>query len=73
MNEYLREAGKPEIIIIGRGTYGLLPLTPEAKRILDNLSNSGVRIIIDKTNDALIKLIEEYKDKKILAVIHVTC
>jgi len=73
LDEYLKECGKPEIIVIGTGVYGALPLTPEAKELLNKLTNMGIKVVIEKTNDTLIKIIENLKDRKILVVIHTTC
>ncbi len=71
---YLKEAGTPELIIIGSGQYGVLPLTREAEEYLRKLESKGVRVIIDKTPNIL-QLVNELLDqgKKMLAIIHVTC
>jgi hypothetical protein len=57
---------KPEIVYIGTGQYGDLPLTPEAKTVL-----SQFETVIHPTPDILDTL--EKEKRPVVAIIHVTC
>ena len=57
---------KPEIIYIGTGQYGDLPITPEAKMIL-----SRFETVIRSTSEILEMLKKERRPY--VAIIHVTC
>ncbi len=57
---------KPEIVYIGTGQYGDLPLTPEAKTIL-----SQFETVILPTPEILDML--EHEKRTFVAIIHVTC
>ncbi len=71
---YLEKTGSIEYLVIGNGQYGALPLTPEAKKLLEDLKEKEVEIVIDKTPKVLGKVNKLLADKrKILAIIHVTC
>jgi hypothetical protein len=56
----------PEVVFVGRGQYGDLPLTPDAKELL-----SAYHPIIRSTPD-LIRSIETEK-RRFVAILHVTC
>ena len=61
----------PEVVVIATGQYGDLPLMDDALRLL---KNSGVELIIGKTPEMLSKLNELFSsNRKVVAVIHVTC
>jgi len=66
----IAELGDPEILIIGTGQYGAMPVEKEVE---DYLSSKGIKLIIEKTP----KAIEIYKsylgEKKVIAVFHLTC
>ncbi len=57
---------KPEIVYIGTGQYGDLPITPEAKMVL-----SQVETVILPTPEILDILKKERRS--FVAIIHVTC
>ena len=57
---------KPKVVIVGKGQYGDLPITPQALKILDNYD-----LLVDSTPHAL--EIMEKERKKFVAIIHVTC
>jgi Uncharacterized conserved protein len=61
----LKDEG-PEIIYIGTGQYGDLPLTPEAEELLESFHS-----VLRPTPDILPEI--EGERKKFLAIIHVTC
>ena len=60
------EREKPEIVYIGTGQYGDLPLTPEAKIVL-----SRFETVIRPTPEILDTL--EKEKRSFVAIIHVTC
>jgi hypothetical protein len=60
------EKEKPEIVYIGTGQYGDLPVTPEAKIVL-----SRFETVIRPTPDMLDTL--EKENRPFVAIIHVTC
>jgi len=57
---------KPEVVYIGTGQYGDLPLTPEAKSVL-----SRFETVIRPTPEILDTL--EKEKRSFVAIIHVTC
>ena len=61
---------KPEVIVIGTGIYGALPLLD----IRDYITSSGVKCIVERTPEA-IKIYERLCDegRKVAAIFHVTC
>ncbi len=72
LKTYLEECGEPEVIFVGTGVYGALPLTEDAEELLRELSRTGVEIVKSVTNDELLAMVER-EQRKYLAVIHVTC
>ena len=65
------EKVEPEIIIIGKGAYGLLKIAESVEKLL---SDRGIQLVARKTKEAceihnsLVK-----KGKKIVAALHITC
>jgi len=57
---------KPEVVFIGTGQYGDLPLTPEAKSLLSCYSP-----VVLPTPSAIEKIIKE--KRRFIAILHVTC
>lgn len=57
---------KPEIIYIGTGQYGDLPLTREAEKYLESFHS-----VLLPTPDILPEI--EHERKKYFAILHVTC
>ncbi len=60
------EKEKPDIVYIGTGQYGDLPITPEAMTVLNRFET-----VILPTPDVLDILKKE--DRSFVAIIHVTC
>jgi len=60
----------PEVVVIGSGQYGALPILEETVKLLEE---KNVKYIIEKTP----KAIEEYnklsKEKRVVGIFHVTC
>ena len=61
---------KPEVFIIGSGQYGALPVLEETKNII---KNSGVELVLEKTPKALKTFMNLRKNRKVVAIFHVTC
>jgi hypothetical protein len=57
---------KPEVVYIGTGQHGALPLTPEAQSLL-----AGYEAWIRPTPEILLDLANE--TRKFTAILHVTC
>ena len=60
------EDEEPEVVIIGIGQYGDLPITPKAQKILDDYDT-----IVQPTPEALESMANE--KRPYVAIIHVTC
>ena len=58
-----------ESLIVGTGAYGQLPIMDE---FFEEAEERGIEIISVPTEEAC-KIISEKKDKKIRAILHVTC
>jgi len=61
---------KPEIIIVGTGYYGLMKVNLE---LIEYLESININMIINKTKDACLEYNNIYKDKKVIAALHLTC
>jgi hypothetical protein len=59
-------AEKPEMIIIGTGQEGAMPLTPKAEKMLDEY-----QFFVGNTRRALVELASS--NRKTVALLHVTC
>ena len=63
--------GKPEILVVGTGYYGLVKIPVET---IEYLKSKGVELIAQKTRDACTtynRLVES--GKKVIAALHLTC
>ncbi len=70
--EYLVDkCGKPEVIIIGTGQYGALPIMNDA---MEYISSLNIKLYVDKT-PKILNIVNGMlnENKKIIAVIHLTC
>jgi len=61
---------KPEVLIIGTGASGLMKVDDKLKEKLKSL---GIETIIKKTAEAVEEYNRIYKDKKVVAALHLTC
>ena len=62
---------RPEVLFIGKGQTGILPIQSEAQTLLDD---SQVQIISNNTPELIQKFnIMQSEKKKIVAVFHTTC
>ena len=63
--DFLKEE-KPEVVIVGTGQDGALPVTPKAKMILDKFQT-----VLLRTPEAIAHMTSE--KRPYVAIIHVTC
>ncbi|MCL5772312.1 MAG: MTH938/NDUFAF3 family protein [Actinobacteria bacterium] len=61
---------KPEVLIIGTGASGLMKVDDNLKEKLKAL---GIEVVIKKTADAVNEYSIIYKDRKVVAALHLTC
>jgi len=61
---------KPKVLIIGTGASGLMKVDDKLKEKLKIL---GIEFIIKKTAEAVEEYNRIYKDKKVVAALHLTC
>ena len=62
---------EPEVLVVGKGAYGLMKITEEAEKAL---SEKGIQVVAMKTKEAIgeyNELIE--KGKKAVVALHITC
>jgi hypothetical protein len=57
---------RPEVVIVGMGQDGALPVTPKAKKMLDKYD-----VVYQRTQEALVSMARE--KRPFVAIIHVTC
>jgi len=65
------DENKPEILVIGTGSYGRMTVPDD---VIKELNSRGIVVIIKKTSEA----VEEYnkllkEQKKVAAALHLTC
>ena len=60
----------PEIVVIGTGTAGLMKVDPD---VHIKARMEGINVIADKSLKAMSEFNKLAKNKKVAAVIHVTC
>ena len=60
----------PEVLIIGQGKSGLM-MVPE--RIKSVIRNMGIDVYISGTDKAVQTYNEMYKNRKVVAALHLTC
>jgi hypothetical protein len=64
-------SNSPEILFIGKGQTGVLPIQPEGEKLL---KNTPIPIFIDSTPELILKFnMMVTQGKKIGAIFHVTC
>ena len=61
---------KPSAIIIGTGAYGVVNVK---KEIIEHIKSKGIKLIIEKTEQACKLYNELSKKEKVAAVLHSTC
>ena len=57
---------KPDVVYVGTGQYGSLPITPGAEKIM-----SAYKTVLLPTSEILPLL--EHEDRSFVALLHVTC
>ncbi|UXD21643.1 hypothetical protein IPA_06175 [Ignicoccus pacificus DSM 13166] len=69
IEKYLKEG--VEVVVIGTGIYGALPIMEGAKKLLEEKGISYVTLPSPKAIERFNELVEE--GKKVLGIIHITC
>jgi hypothetical protein len=64
------EREKPEVVVIGKGKYGLMKIPEETERFLQDL---GIEIKSSNTDEAVKMYNELCKKKKVVGCFHLTC
>jgi hypothetical protein len=62
--------GQPEIIIVGTGTDGAAHIAPEAKSWAQG---KNLSLLVKPSYDAVARVNELVEQKKVAALIHITC
>jgi hypothetical protein len=62
--------GQPEIIIVGTGTNGAANISPDVESWA---KGKNISLLVQPSYDAVAKLNELVKQKKVAALIHITC
>jgi len=64
------EREKPEVVVVGKGKYGLMKILKETH---DFLKSNGIELISGNTDEA-VKIYNRLSEtKKVLAFLHLTC
>lgn len=66
--EILKE--KPEVLIIGKGYYGLMEVTLETEK---RIRSEGIELIAEKTSKACEIFNAISKSRRVVAALHLTC
>ena len=61
---------KPDVIIIGTGSFGLMKVSTD---LINYLESIGIKTIVTKTKDACDEYNKLYKKKNTIAAFHLTC
>ncbi len=61
---------KPEVVIFGTGAMGVMNVPPE---VVSRLQEQGIEVIVERTGKACEVYNEISKEKKVVAVLHLTC
>ena len=61
---------KPEVLIIGKGYYGLMEVTPETEK---RIRSEGIELIAEKTSKACEIFNAVSKSRRVVAALHLTC
>lgn len=65
--EVLKE--RPDVLIVGRGYSGVMEV-PQG--LIDELKRLGIEVIVEKTTGA-VKIFNDYKGRRVVAALHLTC
>jgi len=61
---------RPKVIVIGTGAVGVMNVPPE---VVDRLRHRGVEVTVERTGKACEIFNKISKEKKVVAVLHLTC
>lgn len=63
-------ASKPEVLIVGMGTPGLVKVLPEVQQVLEA---QGIKLITEATDTACHTYNQLCHSQKVVAALHLTC
>jgi len=63
-------AAKPEVVVIGTGSFGVMKVPKET---ISHFDSKGIEVYVAKTGEAVELFNEIQKDKKVIAALHLTC
>ncbi len=75
LKEYLEMCRfNADVVVIGTGFLGLMPLDEDAEALLNELRSKGIEIIVINTRKA-VSLLRNLvaQGRKVLAILHLTC
>jgi hypothetical protein len=61
---------RPEIIVVGTGSPGLMKVPPETERYI---KSKGIELVVQPTREACRTYNQLCNNKKIVAMLHITC
>ncbi len=61
---------KPEVLVVGTGSYGLLSVLPETRSYLES---RGIKLIAENTEKACETYNQLCRSRKVVAALHLTC
>ena len=61
---------EPEVLVVGTGRSGLMRVLPETE---EYLRKQGIRLIAERTTEAVCIYNQLYKLTKVVAALHLTC
>jgi len=59
-----------DVIIFGTGAYGLMKIK---RKVVEHFDNKNIKLIIEKTDNAVDTYNEISESKKVIAALHLTC
>lgn len=68
LDDVLRRS--PDVLVIGRGTFGRMKVSPELR---DALEQRGLRVIAARTPEAVRRYNELRNEGEVVAALHLTC
>jgi hypothetical protein len=61
---------KPDVLIVGTGYYGFMKVSSQ---VIETISKLGIDLKVEKTGQAVHRFNELSQERKVVAVLHLTC
>jgi len=68
--DWLLEQAPPEVLILGKGRYGLMTVPDD---VIEALEERGIKVIVQNTKEACQTYNELVGSKRVAAAFHLTC